>query len=249
MTPRAGTIRPSDNERRGGIFFRLLFLLFFLAFLVLIFLVRFPLLRLAGNFWIENEEPQTSDAIIILGDDNYYGERAERAAELFKAGWAPRIVASGPYLRPYASIPELMQHDLADRGIPARAVVRFAHRGDNTREEAIALGQLISSHGWKRVLVVTSNYHTRRANYICERAFPAGTELRIIAARDSEYNPDEWWRARIGVKLFFHESVGMIVALWEMRQSDVQKSASAEPDDPAAPLGGLSPISNLRVYS
>ncbi len=37
---------------------------------------------------------------------------------------------------------------------------------------------------------MTSNYHTRRSRYICERLFPAGTILRVVAARDSDYNPD-----------------------------------------------------------
>ncbi|MGB0036979.1 MAG: YdcF family protein [Candidatus Acidiferrales bacterium] len=237
------------NFERGGIFFRLLFLIFLAVVLVLLYLVRYPILRLAGNFWVVDEAPKASDAIIILGDDNYYADRAARAADLFKSSMAPRIVASGPFLRPYASIPELIQHDLADRGVAASAIVRFPHRADNTLEEARALSQLISSHGWKRVLVVTSNFHTRRARYILERAFPAGTELRIISARDTDYDPDNWWRTRRGQKLFFHEFVGMFEAMWELRHNDVQTSnwSLARSDD--LPLAKLYPIDILPVYS
>jgi uncharacterized SAM-binding protein YcdF (DUF218 family) len=237
------------HRQRGGIFLRLLFLLFFLFVLFVLYLARHPLLRLAGGFWVVDDSPAASDAIVILGDDNYNGDRAARAAELLKAGWAPRIVASGRYLRPYASIAELEEHDLIGRGVPASAIVRLAHRAENTREEAVVVNQLVSSRGWKRILLVTSNYHTRRSLYICERTFPPGTLLRVVPARDPEYDPDNWWRTRQGVKIFAHEFLGMLVALWEMRHSDVQTSHSASIPDSPAPVGGLYHPGALPVYS
>ena len=220
--------RSSEKSRRrrgsqsGGIFFRLLFLLFFFAMLCVIYLARHPLLRLAGSFWVVDDEPAKSDVIVILGDDNFSADRARRAAELFKLGFAPRVIASGRFLRPYASIAELEQHDLTDRGVPATAVVRLTHSATDTREEAIAISQLLSSRGWKRVILVTSTYHTRRSRYICERVLPAGTVLRVVAAHDSGYNPDNWWNTREGLKIFFHEAAGMPVAMWELRHNSVR---------------------------
>jgi uncharacterized SAM-binding protein YcdF (DUF218 family) len=221
MTKPRGYFPDARPFERGGIFFRLLFLVFLVVFFFGIYLIRHPLLRLAGSVWVVDQSPQTSDAIVILGDDNYNGDRATRAAELFKAGWAPRVVASGRYLRPYASVAELEAHDLSDRGVPTTAVVRLAHRAADTREECVEISRLLSSHGWKRVLLVTSNYHTRHSRYICARLFPSGTVLQVVAARDSEYDPEKWWWNRAGVKIFFHESVGMLVALWEMRRDKV----------------------------
>jgi len=215
-----------DSER-GGIIFRLLLLACFLSLLFAIYLVRHPLLRLAGNFWIIDDSPAYADAIVILGDDNYNGDRAARAASLFKAGWAPRVVASGRYLRPYASIAELEQHDLEGDGVPKDAIVRFEHRARDTHEEAIALRQLISSKGWKRIIVVTSTYHTRRSRYICSRLFPPGTLLRVVPASDGEYDPNNWWTTRAGFEIFGHELAGMVVTLWEMRHDDVQTRDSA----------------------
>jgi len=208
--------------QRGGIFSRLLGLMFLIVLLGLLYFVRHPLLRLAGGFWVVDESPAAADAIVVLGDDNYDGDRATRAAELFKAGWAPRIVASGRYLRPYASVAELEEHDLTDHGVPKTGVVRLEHRAQDTREEAMEIGQLASSRGWKRLIVVTSNYHTRRTRYICERSFPPGMILRVVAARDSEYDPNSWWYHREGIKIFTHEFAGMGVAMWELRHSGVQ---------------------------
>jgi len=241
--------REIQSSQRGGIFFRLLFLIFFIGALFLFYLARSPLLRTAGNFWIVDDPPAASDAIVILGDDDYQGDRATRAAELFKAGWAPRVIASGRYLRPYAGISELEEHDLMDRGVPKGVIVRLEHHAENTRDEAIAISQFIASHGWKRIIVVTSNYHTRRAQYICERVFPPGTVLRVAAARDAEYDPGDWWLSRAGLKLFTHEFAGMILSMWELRRNNVQTTGSSWfhlPFEGSTHLWG-SPV--LTVYS
>jgi uncharacterized SAM-binding protein YcdF (DUF218 family) len=190
--------------------------------LFVLYLVRYPFLHFMGDFWIVDDSPAHADAIAMLGDDNYSADRAAHAAQLYKAGWAPRVIASGRYLRPYASIAELEEHDLEGRGVPAAAIVRLAHRAENTREETAALAQLISARGWKRILLVTSSYHTRRTRYLAERQFPPSTELRVIAAPDSDYDPQSWWRTRDGLKIFSHECLGMIVSMWEMRHKDSQ---------------------------
>src|ERR1700678_3455371 len=107
--------------QRGGILFRLMSLLLLAAILFLLFLARDPLLRLAGNWWIVQDPIEHADVIVVLGDDNYGGERAARAAELFHAGWAPQVVASGRMMRTYAGVAELIQHDLQSDGVPTAA--------------------------------------------------------------------------------------------------------------------------------
>ncbi len=214
------------NSQRGGIFFKLLFLMFLVVLVFVVYLARYPILRFAGNFWVVDESPQASDAIVILSDDDYDAVRASRAADLFKADWAPRIVASGRYLRPYASIAELMQHDLADRGVGADAVIRLPNRARNTLEEAGAVSAFLSSHGWKKIIIVTSNYHTRRARYIYDHVLAPGTDLRVVAAPDPAYDPNSWWRTREGLKTFLYESLGYIVARWELRDADTHTTSS-----------------------
>jgi vancomycin permeability regulator SanA len=223
--------------------------MFLLCLLFLVYLARHPLLRMAGSFWIVDEGPVASDVIVVLGDDNYDGDRATRAAELLKAGWAPRIVASGRGLRSYASIAELEEHDLTDRGVPISAIVRFAHRAEDTREEAAAISQLASSHGWKRIILVTSNFHARRARYIYQRSLAPGTVLRVVAARDRDFDPDNWWTTREGIKIFAHELVGMVVAVWEMRHNSIETSDNAGRMLGHIVVADLDVSSTLLVYS
>jgi uncharacterized SAM-binding protein YcdF (DUF218 family) len=202
---------------RGGIISSLIALLFLAALLGGIYLARHPLLRFAGESLVVEDPPEKSDAIIILSDDNFYADRATRAAELFRLKLAPVVVASGIRLRPNAGIAELMTHDLVERGVPRENVLPFPQDADNTREEAQSLQKLVQEKNWKSLIVVTSNFHTRRAKYIFGKILTDSVTVRMAAARDADFDPQHWWEHRKSVKRFFHEIVGGVVAWWELR--------------------------------
>jgi uncharacterized SAM-binding protein YcdF (DUF218 family) len=149
---------------------------------------------------------------------------------------APIVVASGRLLRPYAGVAELIERDLQTQGVPANAILRFVQRAANTREEAQALRDLVASRGWRRVLVVTSNYHTRRARYIFRKVFPPQVGVLIISAPDSDYDADRWWETRQGRKLFFLETAGYLAAVWELWDADDAATAANPPEPSAAPV-------------
>jgi uncharacterized SAM-binding protein YcdF (DUF218 family) len=135
---------------------------------------------------------------------------------------APRVVATGRALRSYATTTDLMKRDLVEHGVPADAIVPFTHKADDTRDEAAAVSEFVASHGWKKILLVTSNYHTRRSRYIYEHALPPSDQLLMVAAPDSDYDPNYWWKTRAGVKIFFHELGGYLLALWETKKRDAK---------------------------
>lgn len=207
------------RRERGGIVAKLLGLICLAAFCFLIYLMRDPLLRMGGGYWVVEDSPVKSDALIVLSDDNFTGDRANRAAELFRGGFAARVVASGRRLRPYAGVVELIERDLIDHGVPKEAIVRLPQDADNTLEEAQAILPLALKQKWNRVTVVTSNYHTRRTRYIYKHIFPASIEIKMASAQDVAYDPAHWWYSRKGVKLFFTETVGMVVAAWQLRDT------------------------------
>jgi uncharacterized SAM-binding protein YcdF (DUF218 family) len=207
------------QPERGGCLFRLLVLVCFVALIGLLFLVRHPLYRVAGRWLAESDAPTHADAIIIIGDDDYTGDRAFRAADLYRAGWAPTVVASGKMLRPYSGIAQLIEKDVESDGVPASAVVRFDQNAQDTREEAAALSKLVADRQWSQVMVVTSNYHAHRARYIFKKVFPATVSVSVIAARDTNFDPESWWESRQGRKLFFLEIVGYAEAWWELHAS------------------------------
>lgn len=208
---------PSNPGEHGRILLKLIILLFFLLVCFLLFLVRRPILRFTAEAWIVEDSFDKADALIVLGDDNFYADRATRAVQLFREGKAPLVVASGRRLRPNAGVAELIEHDLIERGVPKDKIVRFTHDADSTLEEAEALTKLVRDRKFRSVIVVTSNYHTRRARYIFRRVFPQGMKVSVASARDGDFEPEHWWEKRKSIKELTREMAGMVVTLWELR--------------------------------
>jgi len=204
------------HAERGGIISTLISLLFLVVLCGAVYLARRPILRFAGESWIVDETLDRADAIIVLSDDNFYADRVTRAAELMRDGKAPLVVASGRRLRPYAGIAELMQHDLIERGVPKEKIIVFPHDADSTREEAEALTNFVTEKKWTTVLLVTSNYHTRRVRYVFRKIFPANVQLAVVSARDGDFDPQQWWEKRKSLRYFAREFFGMGVAIWEL---------------------------------
>ena len=58
--------------------------------------------------------------------------------------------------------------------------------------------------GVHKFLIVTSNYHTRRAGAIY-RSLARDVEFRVVAAPDEYFRPPDWWKSREGRKTFLIE--------------------------------------------
>ena len=228
----------ANSGESGRVFLNLIILLFFLLFCFLFYLVRRPLLRFTAETWIIEDPLDKADVLIVLGDDNFYADRATRAVQLFREGKAPVIVASGRRLRPSAGIAELIEHDLVERGVPKDKVIRFTHDGDSTLEEAEALASLVKERKWRKVIVVTSNYHTRRARYIFRRVFPQGMKVNVASTRDGDFDPEHWWEKRKSIKELTREFAGMVVTLWELRG----RSETSETTQSVVELRALNPL-------
>jgi uncharacterized SAM-binding protein YcdF (DUF218 family) len=226
-----------DSER-GGILVNLIVLVCFLVFCAVLYIARGPILRFVVESWMIEDVDGKADALIVLSDDNFYADRAQRAAELLREGKATLIVASGRRLRPNAGIAELMEHDLIERGVPKDKIVRLAHDADSTKEEAEAVARLAKERKWHGVIVVTSNYHTRRARYIFRKVLPQGIEVYVASARDGDFDPQHWWEKRKSIKELTREFAGMAVAMWELRG----KRETGETSQSVVGLGALIPL-------
>jgi len=226
------------RSEHGGIVGSLITLVCIVVLCAIIYLARHPIMRFAAESWIIDEPATHADAIIVLGDDNFYADRATRAAELSRQQVAPVVVASGRRLRPNAAVSELIEHDLLERGVPKEKILRFTHDGDSTREEAEGLAKLAYDHHWKTVLIVTSNYHARRTRYIFEKVFPLGISTGVASARDGDFDPERWWEKRKSVKLLAREIAGMLTAMWELHDKDKTSAPAPSPADPQKPQVG-----------
>jgi uncharacterized SAM-binding protein YcdF (DUF218 family) len=95
-----------------------------------------------------------ADVLVVLGGGSH--DRPERAAELFKERIAPRILVSG------LGDCTIYRRSLIQAGVPAQAI-QMEDRSRTTRENAILAVNLLRHQGARRVIIVTSWYHSRRA--------------------------------------------------------------------------------------
>lgn len=207
----------SQSNERGGAIFTLVSTLFLVALCAVVYFARHPIMRFAAESWVINEPATKADAIVIMSDDNFYADRAAEAAQLFRQGIAPVVVASGRRLRPSADISELTEHDLIERGVPKEKIVRFPNDADGTLDQIRLIGKFAADHGWKKLIVVTSNYQTRRTRYIFGKTLPPGMAVSVASARDGDFDPELWWEKRKSIEDFVSELVGMVDAMWELR--------------------------------
>lgn len=213
-------IKTGQGSQRGGVLVNLVILLFVAALCALVYFARHPIMRFLAEEWVVDKPAAHADAIVVLGDDNFYADRATHAAELYRQGVAPWVVASGRRLRPDAGISELMEHDLIERGMPKDKIVRFTHDADSTIEEARVVGKLVQERHWKSLVIVTSNYHARRTRYIYEKLMPTAVTVTVASAHDGDFDPERWWEKRKSIKLFAREIAGMCEAMWELRNAN-----------------------------
>jgi uncharacterized SAM-binding protein YcdF (DUF218 family) len=102
-----------------------------------------------------------ADAMVVLGGGS--AERPERAAALFKEHAAPRIIVSG------RGDCEINRQLLIEDGVPAKAI-ELETQSRTTRENAQFTVKLLREQKLRRVILVTSWYHSRRA-LVCFRHY------------------------------------------------------------------------------
>jgi uncharacterized SAM-binding protein YcdF (DUF218 family) len=215
------------RTQRGGVIGSLISLLFLAILCLAIYFARRPIMRFAAETWVVDQPAQHADAIVVLSGDNFYADRATHAAKLYRQGAAPIVVASGKRLRPNAGEAELVEHDLTERGVPKDKILQLPQDADSTLDESLAVLHLAEQRGWRSLILVTSNYHTRRALYIFQHRLPPTISVSVASAPDGDFDPEHWWEKRVSAKRFFHEFFGMLDSAWELHGSRPAATASS----------------------
>jgi len=162
-----------------------------------------------GEFLVRGQEPRQADVVIVLAGDGY-GHRLLKGAELVRGGYAPLLLVDGPYLAYGVSEADLAGAWGVRQGVPREIMALLPMRVRSTVEEVQFLNQELGRRGVKRALVVTSNFHTRRARAVLERFGLKDVEYTVVAARDEDFDPKDWWRSRNAKKVLFLEYAKLV---------------------------------------
>jgi uncharacterized SAM-binding protein YcdF (DUF218 family) len=155
-----------------------------------------------GDFLVDSQPPQPADLILVLGGD-FLGARVLTGAELAIQRYAPIVLLSGP---PYQGRPEgeVAIDFLVQKGYPRALFQAFGHHAASTIDEAKAIRGELARRRVKRVLLVTSSYHSRRATIVLTLFCP-GVRFISVPADYPHYHVAEWWNDDCSRKLFYSE--------------------------------------------
>ena len=157
------------------------------------------------------DDPQKSDAIVALaGDTNL---RPARALALLRQAMAPHVfldVEAGDQIYDQRLV------DLAQRyaaSLPEGNRVSVCPiTGFSTNAESDDVNRCLQSAGAQTVLIVTSDFHTRRALMIFRHRWPQ-YRFSVAAAHDPAQFGNAWWSHREWAKVTLDECMKLV--WWE----------------------------------
>jgi hypothetical protein len=187
-----------------------------------VFALALSFLRWGGYLLVaRNPVPERVDAAVVL-QGSLAGESARiaTAMTMLQRDSAERVAFSVPKESYWGE--EVAQ--IAGNYIEKNYGPDLASRVDfcetsgvsSTEQEAEALGACIQEHRWKSIVLVTSNYNSRRAGLIWRKTLPKrdpSIQLSVESVADPAYQPRGWWRQRAYATTWLMESAKLVWAI------------------------------------
>ena len=177
-------------------------------FLALAFMLSATVLASKAGSFLLVDAPRRSDVILVLAGETE--RRPQRALELLGQGYARRIVLDVPNNADFygTTLLELAQKYV--QALPQATSISICPiDGLSTKDESKDAEKCLQLESAKSVLIVTSDFHTRRALSIFRREVP-GYEYSVAAARQGTQFGARWWAHRQWAKTFVDEWLRLI---------------------------------------
>lgn len=187
-----------------------------IAIVIALFITfRYPILRVAGNHLVDIDEPQSVEAIVVLGGNSK--DRATYGAVMYSQGYAPLVICTGGNIPSVLEAIDTTLYEseisaaLAQRlGVPTYNLVALKS-STSTLEEAQEVKAYCEANGLKRIGVLSSMMHTNRVRNVFEKEFEAsGIELLIFGAPSTRYDENQWWNSEEGMIMVNNEYMKLL---------------------------------------
>jgi uncharacterized SAM-binding protein YcdF (DUF218 family) len=171
-----------------------------------------------GNYLVVNH-PEQSDLIVVLAGD-HNDLRYWRGLELLREGYGLRMLVDAPddlvYGRTYAQYAADFVAESAGDKRPQISICTITN--DSTVQETSDVRRCLAevNPAPKSVLLVTNDFHTRRALSIFRERLPQ-YHWSSAAVSDTERFGEPWWTNREWAKVYVNESEKL--AWWELFES------------------------------
>jgi uncharacterized SAM-binding protein YcdF (DUF218 family) len=162
--------------------------------------------------WFRIDDPVASDLVVLLlgGSDH----RPRRAAELVREGYGPKVVycTSGETNMGPAMESEITRTSLTREGVPEAQQVQLPDVVASTFDEAQAVRRYLADHPARRVLVVTSSFHSRRSLWIFQRVLrDLDVEVHVASIPHPSVDRVDWYMRDESLIMYFIETVKTLV--------------------------------------
>jgi len=156
----------------------------------------------SGRFLVPNDL-EKADVIVVLAWET--NRRPARGLQLLSQNYAPKMLLDVPvsdviYDR---SLIEIAKSYVAKA--PQSSLIEICPVvGLSTKGEAQDVARCLSHSAARRILLVTSDYHTRRARSIFQHQLK-GYQIFVTPAYDPQQFGATWWQQRQWAKMNFNE--------------------------------------------
>jgi hypothetical protein len=148
----------------------------------------------ASGWLLVVDRPDHADVILVLAGE--IDKRPQRALELLQQGFAPKVILDTPANAQIYQWTQLQLAQMYVNGLPrAKDVSICPIVGLSTRDEAHDAIHCLQAVEGKNVLLVTSDFHTRRAHEIFSHEIK-DHNFSVAAAYDPNTFGEQWWRHR-----------------------------------------------------
>lgn len=144
-----------------------------------------------GNYLELQDDPQQADAIVVISGGGM--ERIEKGITLLKDDYASYLVLSGAAYDDGTSNAASMRLFALQSGVPDEQIL-LDEDSLNTYENAFDVEKILKEHNLKKIILVTSSYHQRRAYNTFKYVLGDENEIINVPAKPDFWDASLWWK-------------------------------------------------------
>jgi uncharacterized SAM-binding protein YcdF (DUF218 family) len=164
-------------------------------------------IREISEYLFCQDELTPADLILVFGGKRL--ERAERAAELYKEGLAPRIFITGGDKRGIGVCEsERLKGHCVELGVPAEAITIECESVNSLENVRMSVALIEEQIGWKNlqnVIIISAPYHLRRVKQALAHYIPRSVKITCCPDTRTDMTRDNWWHTPEGQNMVSRE--------------------------------------------
>ncbi len=154
------------------------------------------------------DAPERSDVILVLAGETEH--RPARALELLSQGYGRRVVIDVPASARNYGFTEVELATKYVQGLPQAVLVEICPiEGLSTKDESRDAERCLAHEEGRKILIVTSDFHTRRALSIFRQEIRRAS-FSTAAAHDEAQFGTRWWTHRQWAKTCLDEWLRLV---------------------------------------